>query len=170
MAQICWVGIPDLFNQNLGFSVPFTCVWSCLLPHWCLCPLHLTPAILAKIRGGLSLARVLCGYEARSQDREVVKRCLSAWGDELESLSHPWVPFMTSVARWSWVISSYLQESSVLYLSLCGRKELPGGFLRGQELFMFGWGQNWWVLRWTVSVTAARWIWCGCVMYTVWVG
>lgn len=81
--------------------------------------------------------RVLCEYEARSLDREVVKRCLSAWGDE------PWVPFVTSVAYWSWVISSYLQGSSVLCLSP-GRRELLGGFLRGQELFIFDWWQNWW--------------------------
>lgn len=26
LARMCGVGIPDWFSQNLGFSVPFTCV------------------------------------------------------------------------------------------------------------------------------------------------
>lgn len=77
MAQMCWVGIPDYFNQNLGFSVPFMCMCGAV------CSLidvsssdssHFSKNRRRSVSGG----RVFCRYEARSQDREVVRRYLSA--------------------------------------------------------------------------------------------
>lgn len=77
MAQMCWVGIPDWFNQNLGFSVPFTCVVLFAPPLMSL-PSSPDSSHFSKKSEEVCLCeRVLCGYEARSLHREVVKRCLS---------------------------------------------------------------------------------------------
>lgn len=107
-------------------------VWSCLLPHWCLCPLHLTPAILAKNqRKSVSVRESFVGMRQGACTGRLLR---GVW--VMRWTRVPLLPLgaIHDISGLLNLCDQFLFTKKLLHLSLCWYKRAAGRLFERSEI------------------------------------